>query len=284
VTIEEPAVDGVRAELNYLARGSRINRRYVAPGAEINTGQYEPHRVLIRNGRPLQETFTLDRHGFVIARRPTQIADFTDKAEVDARCPGEVVGIVQQLTGATRVAPLGWVLRRPAPTSTDVQPPAADVHVDMTHERAHRLAQRLYAEAVPGGPGFKRFIASSLWRCFSEPPQDWPLTVCDAASVDPGEGVPNTLVRVPVLPEGAALTEELPGEEGLPAAYVFHFSPRHRWWYFPDMTRDEVMLIKFHDSDHSRAWRVPHSAFRDPTRPAARARESIEFRTVAYFE
>ena len=281
---EAQRAEAVRAQLNYLARSSRINRRYVAPGAEINTGQYEPHEVLIRNGRPLQGQFTLDEHGFVLAREPTQIADFKDRAQVDARYPLEVERIVRALTGADRVVPLGWVLRSAGPTSATVQPPAADVHVDMTHERAHRLAARMYAEHVPGGAGFRRFVASSLWRCVSAPPQDWPLTVCEARSVDPQEGVPNTLVRVPALPEGAALTAELPGEQELPAASVFHFSPRHRWWYFPDMTPEEVILLKFHDSDHSRAWRVPHSAFRDPSQAGARTRESIEFRTVAYFE
>jgi hypothetical protein len=36
--------------------------------------------------------------------------------------------------------------------------------------------------------------------------------------------------------------------------------------------------------DHSRAWRVPHSAFYDGTARATRPRHSIEFRTIAYFE
>jgi hypothetical protein len=50
------------------------------------------------------------------------------------------------------------------------------------------------------------------------------------------------------------------------------------------MTRDEALLFKFHDSDHSTAWRAPHTAFHDTSRAAARVRESIEFRSVAYFE
>jgi hypothetical protein len=49
------------------------------------------------------------------------------------------------------------------------------------------------------------------------------------------------------------------------------------------MERDEVVLLKFHDSDRSKACRVPHTAFRDPSFPDARPRESIEFRTFAYF-
>jgi hypothetical protein len=50
------------------------------------------------------------------------------------------------------------------------------------------------------------------------------------------------------------------------------------------MTRDEVLLFKLNDSDRSRAWRVPHSAFFDATARAAVPRHGIEYRTIAYFE
>lgn len=49
------------------------------------------------------------------------------------------------------------------------------------------------------------------------------------------------------------------------------------------MHRDEVVLLKFHDSDRSKACRVPHTAFHDPSFPDAHSRESIGFRTFAYF-
>jgi hypothetical protein len=49
------------------------------------------------------------------------------------------------------------------------------------------------------------------------------------------------------------------------------------------MHRDEVILLKFYDSDHRRAWRVPHTAFFDTSVEDARPRQSIEVRSVAYF-
>jgi hypothetical protein len=42
------------------------------------------------------------------------------------------------------------------------------------------------------------------------------------------------------------------------ASALFTCNPAHRWWYYPNMTRDETIFIKFHDSDHSRAWRALH--------------------------
>jgi hypothetical protein len=73
---------------------------------------------------------------------------------------------------------------------------------------------------------------------------------------------------------------DAPGASG----FEFCHNPDHRWWYFPGMTRDEILFFKLNDSDESRAWRVPHTAFRDPTAQATRPRHSIEFRTIAYFE
>ena len=277
------SAEGVRATLDYLIPSSRINRRYVAPGAELNTGRYAPHMVLIRNGRPVQGILGLDHQGFVLASQPSRVADFKDKTEIDAVYAAEVQRIVKALTGADLVAPLGYVLRTSGTTSAETQPPAGEVHVDMTTDRAVRLAAATYAKTFAGRPMFSRFIASSLWRPFSQPPQDWPLAVCDGTSVGDDEGVPNVMVRVAELPDPDNIPEHCENEDTLPAASIFHFNPGHRWWYFPDMTRDEVLLVKFHDSDHSKAWRAPHTSFRDPGVQNAPPRQSIEFRTIAYW-
>ncbi|HTR36994.1 MAG TPA: CmcJ/NvfI family oxidoreductase [Bryobacteraceae bacterium] len=169
------------------------------------------------------------------------------------------------------------------PQSTQSQPPASDAHVDFTPARAVRYAEQVYRKHAPDGPGFKRFIASSCWRAFSDPPQDWPLAVCDGRSVRADEGTANVMVVVDALPSREAMYGPLAGEDAMPSASVFHFNPNHRWWYFPDMTRDEVLLLKFFDSDQSRAWRTPHTAFHDPTYPDATTRRSIEFRSFAFF-
>ena len=275
--------EGVDATVAYLVPSSRINRRYVAPGAELNTGCYAPHTVFIRNGRPVQGTLGLDTQGFVLAKQPSVVTDFTDKTEVDTVYSAEVERIVKVLTGADLVAPLGYVLRTSGTTSAGTQPPASEVHVDMTTDRAIRLAAAMYEKTFAGRPMFRRFIASSLWRPFSQPPQDWPLAVCDGTSVGDDEGVPNVMVRVAELPDPDNIPEHCENEDTLPAASIFHFNPGHRWWYFPDMTRDEVLLVKFHDSDHSKAWRAPHTSFRDPGVQNAPPRQSIEFRTIAYY-
>jgi hypothetical protein len=164
-----------------------------------------------------------------------------------------------------------------------IQPPAGDAHVDYTPEYAELVARKIYQQTFPSDKPYQRFVATSLWRCFSQPPQDWPLALCDGKSVGRQEGTPNRLVVVDKIPGPEAMLGDIPGEETFPAASIFHHNPDHRWWYFSNMHRDEVILLKFHDSDEDSVLRAPHTAFMDPSFPESNPRESIEFRTIAYF-
>jgi len=275
------AAPAIETMIDYLVPTSRINRRFWAPGREFNTGVYQSYPVTIRNARLAPEPFTLDRHGFCLARHASRVTDFRDPATL-ADYPGEVAEVARALTGCDLVVPMGGQLRSPVISGAGIQPPAAEAHVDFNTATAHRIAGRLFEQAAPGGR-FSRFIAFSLWRTFSPPPQDWPLALCEAGSVGDEDAVANVKVDVDEIPEGDALYAPIEGEEDMAAATIFHHNPAHRWWYFPDMTADEVIFIKFHDSDHDRAWRAPHTAFHDTTRPDAVTRESYEFRAIAYF-
>ena len=292
----EDGARSVEARINYVAADSLVNRRFVAPGIEHNTGRFETHAVKVRDGRPIRERFTLDGHGFVLADRPSAVKDFYDKDEVDRVYPDEVDAHVKALTGASFVANMGWMVRNSGDLSRfkrkqegpythkgGIQPPAGEAHIDTEPSRAERQARALYQRVRPGGPGFKRVIYSSFWRTFSEPPQDCPLAVCDARSVGADEGVPNVLYIVDKIPEGEAMFAPMPDAEQMAAA-IFRHNPAHRWWYFSSMVRDEAILLKFHDSDRSVAWRTPHTAFWDPSFPDRKERASIECRTVAFFE
>jgi hypothetical protein len=67
-------------------------------------------------------------------------------------------------------------------------------------------------------------------------------------------------------------------------ALVVRHNPAHRWLYFSNMTRDEVIVFKTHDSDAAEPTQVPHSAFDDAACPAGvPPRASIEMRAIAYW-
>jgi hypothetical protein len=120
----------------------------------------------------------------------------------------------------------------------------------------------------------RRFAIYNMWRVLSDPPQDAPLGICDFRSLGPKDCV------------GTDCVEELPEDPGLRFEMsTFLYNPNHRWCYFSDMTRDEVLVFKAFDSDSSRANGVPHVAFDDPSCPAdAPPRESIDARFIAFFE
>ena len=166
------------AAISYVSADSRVNRRYVAPGVECNTGRYEVHRVPMHENRRLQERFSLDVHGFVLAERPSAVMDFYDAGQVEQLYPAEVEATVKALTGASRVLLMSWMIRTSGELAEHrretvgyshkggVQPPAGEAHVDFTPQCAERLARELYGKAFPDGQGYTRFIASSLWRTF----------------------------------------------------------------------------------------------------------------------
>ena len=67
--------------------------------------------------------------------------------------------------------------------------------------------------------------------------------------------------------------------------YGVAHNPAQRWFYVSEVQPDEALLLKCWDSDTSVAQFTPHTAFQDPTTPPGTPpRESIEFRTIAFFD
>jgi hypothetical protein len=268
----------VSATLNYLRPGSKRNRLYVALGGHLTTTEYAPTTVTIANARPHQDDFSLDVAGFTRLEHRSAVTDFGDQGQLDGTYTDEVKELVKQATGADEVVPLGWVIRRANQDLNGAQPPASDVHVDMHPGRADA---RLSA-ASPRGEPYRRAIMTSLWRAFSPPPQDWPLALLDYRSVDDAEGEPNLLLFVDKLPDPDNVPD-IEDPDAMPAGSIFAHRPGHRWWFFPDLSKDEALLFKLHDTDHDVAWRVPHTAFEAPYAADANPRESVEYRTIAFF-
>ena len=287
----------VETTIRFVDPGDFVTRRYVRAGAEINTGTYSDHRVIVRDAMPIRDHFELDVHGFRSAVQPTAVRDFHDKDEVDRLYEREVEEHVRQLTGADKVVARGWMLRTSADLSEQasrktenyqhsggIQPPAGEAHVDLNTPTARRMAEATYRKHFPDGPGYTRFLISSYWRTFSPPPQDVPLALCDGRTSFGGEEKSNTLFIVDEFPSEEDAVRPVEGEERMMAASIFSHNPAMRWWYFSNMTCDDVLLFKFHDSDHARTWRCPHTAFVDSRFPDANVRESIECRSVAFWE
>jgi hypothetical protein len=121
-----------------------------------------------------------------------------------------------------------------------------------------------------GGGGLQRYAIVNVWRPLKGPVLDAPLSLCDARSVTAED-----LIAADV--HYADRTGEI---------YLVAHSPRHRWFYFPEMQPNEALVFKQFDSDVSAGARfVPHAAFDHPHTPAdAPLRESIEARVLVVFD
>jgi hypothetical protein len=260
----------LEAIIAYSGRG--ITRpRYFANAHERDELAIEFHPMPIANARVARAT--IDREGFQLLSHRSAVADFTDPDEVVAVHPGEIEALVRSATGAARVVVTGAGLLRFSERSGQAgslnnSTPARFAHVDVSDATAVRFAERSAAGH------YSRFAHYNVWRAISGPPQDVPLALCDARSVRPGDLIPAEAVfDEPGKPEWSF--------EGLIVAH----NPAHRWYWFPDLVRDEAILFKTFDSDPARAHCVPHVAFDHPCCPAdAPPRVSIEMRAVAYWE
>ncbi len=272
----------VPGEIEYISPASLSNYRYLAPDGELSTGVYDRHIVSMRNGRPNREQYTLQTHGFQLVDHRSAVSDFEDTAQIQALYRGEVETLLVDLTGADLALTFGWLWRDARLDAPDTLHPANDAHVDYTAKRGDRQARNMLAQAAPGFE-CRRIIGLNLWRTYSDPPQDWPLAVCDGATVGSDEGVTNTLCPVVRIPDPGTTPEPVPDAAGPMDGTAFHYNPGHQWHYFPDMTRDEALVFKLYDSTLTGAWRAPHTSFRDLSRPKANARKSLEIRAFVYF-
>merc|ERR1712217_95994 len=127
----------------------------------------------------------------------------------------------------------------------------------------------------------------NVWRPIRGPVQQWPLAVCDARSFPQEDLHPTWLRRFDVSSRGIESGVYRQTSDGTPEVFrtgevltpVPH--PAHRWVVYPDMSSDEVLLLKTFDSrSDGRARLNVHTAFFDPNGPTDFERESIELRCL----
>jgi hypothetical protein len=217
----------------------------------------------------------LDREGFALWPHRSTVTDFTDREEVARVHPQEIVDLLRTATGADHVVVTGTGVLRFAEKSSlsgalDNSRPARFAHVDVSDVTAAAFSAR---SRPADAPTPRRIAHYNVWRAHTPPPQDVPLALCDARSV--GEG--DLLAADAIFDRDG---RDLWSMEGLVVAH----SPVHRWHWFRDLGRDEVIVFKTNDSDPARAHSVPHVAFDDPDCPAdVTPRSSIEMRAIAYW-
>jgi len=225
----------------------------------------------IHNARRAVNELTLDRQGFAFVRHQTHVANFYDPEEVTRVYYPEVERLLKEATGAVRVHVFDHNVRcQPMAKRGEngAREPVKFAHNDYTLKSG---PQRM-CELLPGEADSllkHRFAEINVWRPIRGPVEESPLAVCDARSMVQQDFVETDLKY-----------RDRAGE-----VYSIAFNPNHRWFYYPEMRRDEALLLKCYDSaEDGRARFTAHTAFVDPTSsPNSAPRESIEVRTLVFF-
>jgi hypothetical protein len=265
----------VKTRLTYIGP---INERprYYAVNSARNVITRDRRTIHIEDARSRTEQPSLRREGFALLAHQSAVADFCNPEELARTYAPEVERLVTEVSGADQVVVCGQAVHRfterpPVPTELNILRPARFVHIDTSDSTATVFTERWRPKN--NGRPVRRFAHYNVWRVLSPPPQDIPLALCDARSVLSSE-----------LVDADSITD-VPGKP--PASIVVvlvRYSPHHRWSYFSDMSRNEVLVFKSHDSDPSQPHHVAHSAFKDPSCPTEVApRASIEARAVAFW-
>ncbi|WP_336367723.1 CmcJ/NvfI family oxidoreductase [Marinobacter sp. C2H3] len=266
--------DAVTGEITFMVATGE--RPYVH--TEALTGEPEPRyyaelqrrAVTIHNARTQMQGLSLDRHGIALYQQSTGVEDLYDDASVEQYYYSEIEALVKAATGASRVVIFDHTRRRDDGGDGRAKTPADRAHNDYTEWSAPQRVRDVLGEEEDQRLCDVPFVQVNAWRPIRGPVRRSPLAVLDAATLDPADLIATDMVY--------------PGRTG--EIYHLAYNPAQRWLYFPAMERDEVLLIKGFDSrTDGRARFVPHTAFHDPrTRADEPPRESIEVRTLAFFE
>jgi hypothetical protein len=244
--------------------------RYYANQHHLDLLDMAPREMPMEAARGIETD--LDREGFVLIQHHSAVRDWMDRSQVDEIHRPEISAVINEMTGADEVLVISPGILRFSEKSAlsgerNNSRPARFAHVDISGSTASSMAAR----ANPTDRPIVRFVHFNIWRVLSAPPQDVPLALCDARTVDPSDLIPaDAIFDAPGQPEWSF--------EGLVVAH----NPKHRWCWFPDMTEGEAIVFKTHDNDPTRACCVPHVAFdHRACDPAAEPRISIEMRALA---
>ena len=235
------------------------------------TGTHELKQMAVQNGRLLADRLSLEEQGFVLVEHKTKVADFFDAAQLESVYYPEVEQLIKSVSGAARVVIFDHTLRSGDETEREerlIREPALSAHNDYTEwSGPNRVREALpdEAEALLA----RRFAIIQVWRAINQPIQANPLALADAKSIE----MDDLIVAERRYPHRVGQT------------YRLKYSPNHRWFYFPEMRRNEALVFKVFDSaKDGRARFTPHTSFDDPTSPPnAPPRQSIEVRAFAFF-
>ncbi len=272
---QEAETGSIEADLVYTVDTGEKPVNETMPDGDMSrrvTGTYQSHTMVIRDGRPLRDQFSIEETGFEFVDHDTAVTDFYDLDQLKSVYYPEIEALIKERTGATRVVVFDHTLRSGDEATRNekkVREPVLSVHNDYTDWSGPQRVRDLLPQDEAEDLLTRRFAIVQVWRAIRNPIQSNPLAICDARTLSA-----DSLI---------ASERRFPHRVG--ETYRISYDPGQRWFYFPQMRRDEALVFKVFDSDTGgRARFTAHTSFVDPTTPpGAPPRESIEMRAFVFF-
>jgi hypothetical protein len=321
---------GVDSQMNYCApHVTHIQTRRDLGGTDsaLEGAAWDPTTVRIHNARAKDPLPSLDTQGFqletlhLLHKNHLPTVDFKNTNQVIDDYYPVCQELLKKITGAAVVRAFDHNVRVSGSQNQDRQgdtvlhQPVGVVHNDYTHISAPRRLSQL-AEPPKANDSMKtkileqgvtslldpslvdqvlqgkrRFAFVNVWKNIqpsNTPIQQFPLACVDATTQEITDFLTFQIIYADRIGEN----------------YFARATPRHQWYYFPNLLPSEVLLLKQWDSQGTLALQkndnnsnniqdMPdftstfslHSAFQDPSSPPdAPPRESIEVRCVLIWD
>jgi hypothetical protein len=264
----------ITADLTYIIDDGQPSIRYVDwPEEEhkAHIAAYEKRTTKIYNGRKAEEKFRLDHHGFLLANNPTKMLNFYDEDEIRNVYYPETAELIKRESGGKQVYIFDHTLRTPLREKHRkgwVREPVRYVHNDYTELSAPQRVRDFFpteSQVLLES----RFAIIQTWRSIASVIESEPLALCDGKTI----------------PETGFIRNQRRYKDRTAETYHISYNSAHRWYYFPKMHQDEVLVFKVFDTDKDVEVKfTAHTAFDDPASPDdALPRQSIEMRALVFF-
>ncbi|KAI0531707.1 hypothetical protein GGR58DRAFT_222379 [Xylaria digitata] len=239
---------------------------------------WDERQIGVKDFRAYADRFQLDTHGFTTRNLPG-FNGLLDRDTITKRYLPAVQEMLQcELEDVGTVFVFDWRIRSSRPDATDqkinfsdqTQPllPSNYAHIDAGPVS---IVQRIENSFPSNATNIlrQRIRAVNVWKPLCNPVEEWPLAVCDGATVKPEDLVETDSVR-----QGSVSTN-----------YYARYTPEQMWYYLKHQTPEEVLIFKHFDSEPGiPAPYALHASIRQDVPVDAKPRHSIEVRTLVFSE
>lgn len=248
--------------------------------AEVRAALYHNQSIKVYNGRQLRPPPTVHVQGFQLVDQPTKVTNFLDMDTARNEFYPECREVVKRVTGCAdtyvtqhqyrngyRNYPEGHP-KRMKPT-----PNGSPGGYGGTHSDISPMAENRWDEIVDG----RHCAMFNLWRSIDleNDIETMPLALLDMTSLDFDD-----MVAADAWGGPNQVQQHL-------VSYRLAHNPNQRWYYFPRMRPDEMLVFKQYDTRQADPTmrNVYHGAVVDPdTREDSPLRQTIEVRVLALFD